>query len=252
MPTFAIELESAGLLCELRLNDVRIDRDLTAVPRMREVRVNHWIVPGENVLELWLGTPRGPADETAVEVEWFRWEDGESRTAARREAGYRWARELRLPEGELRRAWDAALPLGNAFGRWAWQDAEPADLDEADRAAIVGALEGLRAALEAGDVPAVRSRLALQNEEMARAHGLDPAARDASQRQYLAACLGAPRRRIEPLDAGSLVFTPHAHGRLVSVTDRFGLPPVRGSAGSATFDLPSTFSKIGGAWTVVR
>jgi hypothetical protein len=252
MTTFAIEFESAGLCVEVRLNGVRVYRETSGVPRIREDRVNHWMVPGENVLELWLGLPEAGSDDTTFEAEWLRWQENETRGAAERIATYRWNHELALARGELRRAFDARVSLENAFGAWAWQGADGGALTLGDRSAIVEVLWDLHGAVARGDVVAVRRRLALQNDEMARAHGQEAGDRDRRQHAFLTSCVTAPRWRLEPLDPATLLFAPHADGKLVSVSDRHGLPPVRGTASSVTFDLPSVFSKIGGAWTVVR
>ncbi|MBI3820337.1 MAG: hypothetical protein HY286_16725 [Planctomycetes bacterium] len=257
MPTFAVELDFAGLLVEVRLNDVRVYRDSSGVPRIREDRVNHWIVPGPNLLEVWLGIPNGAegekADEPSFELEWFAWESsGSTRRDAERVAGYRYRQELQLPTGEMRRVWDASLEPARNFGEWAWQRADGDPLEAVDRAGIVQLLQRLHDGVSNRNITTVRKTLNIQNEEMARAFGLDARDRDTGQRAFLEKCVAAPRWRLEPLRPDELEFHSQAGGRLVFVTDKNGLPPVRGVSGSTTFDLPCGFSRLGGAWTIVR
>lgn len=256
MTHYAIELDSAGLLLEVRLNDVRIYRDSSAVPRIREDRVNHWIVPGENTLELWLGLPAesasGDGDPSSFELEWLTWDSADSRQKADRIAGYRWRGELKLERGVMRRAWDAVVTPGVDFGRWAWQDSIAELPEERDRAEILQILMELHLGIERREIGAVRDKLILQNAEMARAFGHDPDDRERRQRAFLESCVAASRWRVEPLRPAELLFHPQAGGKLVFVTDAGGLPPIRGVSQSTTFDLPCGFSRVGGKWTVVR
>jgi hypothetical protein len=246
MPTFAIELESEGLLFDVLLNDVRIAHDLTGVPRIREDRVNHWIVPGDNVLEVWLGLPESEEPLHAFELDLLRWDSGETRKSAERIAHYKYAAELKLPAASTRRVFDATVRVEDHFGNWEWQYAEHGPLEEADRSAIVDIIRDLHGAVVRGDVPHVRKRLYIQNAEMARAYGIDRDARDAKQRKFLESCVSSDRWR------ELFLYHSQAGGRLVFVTDRNGLPPVRGVARATTFDLPSGFSRVAGEWTIVR
>lgn len=252
MPTYAVELDTSGLLVEVRLNDVRIYRDDSAVPRIREDRLNHWIIPGENILEVWLGLPTDGDDSQSFELDWSRWEDEQTRRDADHISHYRWNGELKLERGVKRRVFDSIRTIHDGTGPWAWQDADDAPMTESDRGEIIQILQNLHAGIARRDIASVREALRIQNEEMARAYHVKPSERDSKQRDFLDRCVSAARWRLEPLHAGQLSFTPQAGGRLVFVTDARGLPPVRGVAEATTFDLPCGFSRVDGRWMVVR
>jgi hypothetical protein len=57
---------------------------------------------------------------------------------------------------------------------------------------------------------------------------------------------------MEPLDAGGLVLTPQAGGRLIAITSATGDPPLKGSVGEDEMELVMSASKVGGRWTIVR
>ncbi|MFN0206935.1 MAG: hypothetical protein ACKVS6_11585 [Planctomycetota bacterium] len=252
MSTFAIELESSGLLLEVRLNDVRVYRDFSGTPRIREDRVNHWIVPGENILEVWLGRVADCNDPESFELEWLYWGEGKTRKSADRISGYRYNRELILPIGETRRVWDSILKPEDDFGSWAWQDADEQPVSDADRAEIISVVESLYQGIAKKDILGVRKKLSIQNAEMARAYGVSPEDRDHKQKSFLEQCVAADRWRLEPLKPELFHYNSQAGGRLVFVTDPNGFPPVRGVSQSTTFDLPCGFSRVNGVWTVVR
>ena len=226
MTTFAIEFESAGLCVEVRLNGVRVYRETSGVPRIREDRVNHWMVPGENVLGLWLGLPRRAPTTRPSRPSGFVGK--RTRRAAPRSG---------LPPiggitSSPSRGASSGGPSTRAF-RWKTRSAHGPGRGPTgrahprrplgDRGGIVGFARRGRPRRRRRGAPAPR---APERRDGARPRTGGRRPRPAAAR-ILDIVRDGARWRLEPLDPATLLFAPHADGKLVSVSDRHGLPGAR-------------------------
>ncbi len=248
---YRVELETSGLRSEVLLNGVPVFRDTAGIPRIQQVAVNHWLLSGENVLQVRLGAA-APGDKQMFELEVDRVEPSASLGASDRVTAFRWWSGSALSATTIDLSWEGRFTVEEPIPRWAWLDAPAVLPSEADRGAILDLFEELHGGLASGDVERILWRLAVQQEETARAFGLPVEQAVERERTWLRAVVGGSALRLERFDRASLDLEPRLEGRLVFVADGEGRPPVRGWAGTSTLQLPAVVSRIAGEWTVVR
>jgi len=246
---FVLEMQYGGVRAKALLNDIQVCERVGGKSGMSQINLNLWIMEGRNKIQVFAAAEGGRATQ---------------RLALKLLAG---------PYGELppalaEKQWDAAAkPLGasgytlvweheftpeRAFGRWAWQDAPVASLGAEERAGITALVQEVQTALEKGDVKRLGEFFKLKNAETARALGMEEAEMAEGFNGMFEEFAHARKRKVEPLDAGELVMTPQAGGRLIQVTAAQGGAPVKASGEDSELELEMAVSQVGGRWTIVR
>jgi hypothetical protein len=253
---YVLEVQSEGLAAEILVNGASAFHEPLGAARFLQTKLNPFLVPGENEIEVMLGPPPPPPDgepapagNRAFKLRAFRAEWGvEGPDEAL--ADFTYGSEPELPEQGRVSVIKLPFDAGAAHGRWAHQDARP--FSPADRAAVVGVVLEAHAALAARDAAALGALTSTKREELARA--LDTPADElaADERAYLQGFFQAHDWKLAPIDPAALVLSPTAGGRLVQVTDASGRPPLRGVGGGKVMAMSVTVSHLAGGWRIVR
>jgi hypothetical protein len=233
MLTFLLEVACEGVLAEVRLNDVQVFRAKRAEPKTAEARLNPWVLEGANLLVARI-EPEGTLNSFSLSLT----RDGSALSR------YRW-------DGEVE-GWRHRFTVRKAFGRWAWQDAPAAAPSAADRRAILALVKEAHRALAGRDAKALTRLTALSREELGRALGFDPDETAQGQEAFLESLFASRDWSPEAIDFAKLVLTPQAGGRIVTITDAAGKPPLRGAAEGGRVALPMSVARVKGKWTIVR
>lgn len=252
---YVLEVESADAVADVRLNGASVFSEPLGASRFLQTKLNPYLVPGDNEIEVVLGRPPPPPPESppapapSFRVRAFRAEWGVEGPDEDLGA-FTYAGDPPLPERG--RVTVARLPFdaGAAHGRWSFQDAHP--FDPADRPEIERLVGAAHAALIARDANAFLALTKTKREELARA--LDTPATElmSDERAYLQTYFAAPDWKAAPLDPAALVLTPTAGGRLVQVTDAAGRPPLRGTGAGRPLAVSVTVSKLADGYHIVR
>ena len=250
-PYLILDLESAGLDADVTLNGVPIVEERSAQPVRRALKINGWIIDGDNLLEVRLkrqaqGTPRfgltlrranpGPStsgDETLLEYTWS-------------------VATQPLSTGEFETVLTRHLSL-TAPKSWSWVRA-PAlpQLGEEDRRSIISVLRDVERALAARNPEAVVTLQTLSLTEQAEAVGEDPAMILARYSEFLQQRMSQPTWSVVPFATDALVFVPLAGGRLFHIRTTDGRPPVSTTTADSRFQIDPYVAKLDGRWTIVR
>jgi hypothetical protein len=227
------QLEVARCTAELFLNGVPLLRIAPGDIPIENVAAEGFIVPGTNFLELLVEPGSSPSSS--------RTEYRELSFRPMRAVG----RLLRFPDGvpglaphgellgETIFAWDSPRPSRRAFpaevgaqielhgahGRWAWQDAEPLELDEALVAEACALLDDVERAIRRGDKDRLWQLLEHQTLDAQRAY---PALSEAGLRAELGTMLNHARKAADPVltrDRAAHDFRLVAGGLMLELVD---------------------------------
>lgn len=273
MDLYVLELLMAGVHARAALNGVEIVADETAASKTLGLRVNPYVVDGENRLAVALRLPPpAPVPEA-----------GDTRASASLTPPVPAAGEadfaLRLiggrfgaepgPEGVLlKHEWNAArAPLAprawrlvfnetfrppRSFGRWAWQDAPAVTPQGADAAALRAAVAQLQAAAQARDARALLEAHRLKFAEFGRALDEPEDTFRNDLAEGLDAIFAARDFRVRSLDVDLLVLEPLAEGRLVRVRRPDGGAPVQLSGGGEVLQILPVYTRLPAGWLIAR
>lgn len=275
MDLYVLELLMEGVYARVALNGVEVVADESAASKTLGLRVNTFIVDGENRLAVALRLPPpAPVPEPAT---------GDTPVSgpqtmpdpAASEANF----ALRLiggrfgvepgPEGVLlKHEWNAArAPLAprawrlvfnetfrppRSFGRWAWQDAPAVTPQGADAVALRAAVAQLQAAAQARDARALLEAHRLKFAECGRAldEPADTFRNDLAE--GLDAIFAARDFRVRSLDVDLLVLEPLVEGRLVRVRRPDGGAPLQLSGGGEVLQILPVYTRVPAGWLIAR
>lgn len=258
---YVLEIHANGLASDVRLNGVQVFHEEKGVSKVTQLKANPWIVAGINRLEVLLALLPPPAGQEATEkpgfsLSFLQGEHGKEPGDEGRLCSYVWnPAETPLRPGAPASVWKHEVKLTETFSRWSWESAPTAPLNDADRAALVAALDSLHDALARRDPDRVAVALRLKHAEMARALGIPEARPEEGLRKQLAILFGQSSWRMSPLQPDRLRFLPQADNRLVAVTDSTGGPPLVGSTDSGdsgSYRLTPVYTRVDGKWVIVR
>lgn len=255
---YVLQVQNKGVRAWVTLNGARVFDETTGAAKTFQTKVNPYIIEGPNRLTVYLAPrppdaspvgPNPPAFELALVV-------GEVGVVPGPEGvllAWRWSPGAPALEDDV---WtpvlDRAFTPRDTFGRWLWQDAPAGAITDDDRGAIVALVRAAHDALVNRDADALVALQRVRNEELGRALDVPPADIARGQREFYREFFASPDWRPDAFDPDALTFTPHAEGRLVSVSDAADEPPVRGAAGDEVLALPVTVSCVDGDWVIVR
>ncbi|MFY0562878.1 hypothetical protein ACN28E_03455 [Archangium lansingense] len=263
MSLYLLETQCDGLLAQVFINGVEIYREADLVePTFRQSKVNHWIIPGDNSIQVRLvgvpveslirEHPRSP--DFRLELKWMRETETEEPDTTTL-ASFRWDAEIRpLPPGVPTPVFTQTLPLPEAFGTWSWQKAALLDDDALRTSAgeIRSLVEEFHTALVRRNAASLLALQRVKHEELARALGFSLHSLESSIHEGYEELFADPHWLPMPFDRDALVLELQPNGRLVSVRGPGGLPPVIGRTQQEGLAFPIMAARIGNAWTVVR
>lgn len=262
------QIDAEGCTAELYLNGVPVSRVHPERTSFESVAAEEYLVPGRNRLEILLEPGSRPSvtrsEERRVDLgaaravaRLVRFADGEIAEASRGEllAEVRYAPEPDEPTTRVvPHAVAVEVDLGQANGRWSWQDAPPLTLDEATVAEAVAVLEAIGAAFQKGSAEALWALGEVKNREAMRAY---PAADEAFVRGLLDESLARYAEladRVFPMDAAERDFRLVAGGRIIDCLDRDWYPSLRlvspGSGNAVPFS--AMLARVEGRLRLVR
>ena len=276
MDLYVLQLLMEGVHARVALNGVEIVADESAASKTLGLRVNPYIVDGENRLAVALRLPPPPVPAPAPEA-------GDTQASASQilpapaagEANF----TLRLiggrfgtepgPEGVLlKHEWDPArAPLAprawrlvfnetfrppHTFGRWAWQDAPAVTPQGADAAVLRAAVAQLQAAAQARDARALLEAHRLKFAEFGRALDEPEDTFRNDLAEGLDAIFAARDFRVRSLDVDLLILEPLAEGRLVRVRRPDGGAPLQLSGGGEVLQILPVYTRLPSGWVIAR
>jgi hypothetical protein len=251
-----LDLESSGLKVDVLLNGIPIVEERSLSTTRRSLKVNGWVVEGDNVLEARFEAPHpglNPPSAPRATITLRRAAAGPSTAGDETLVAYAWsAKDQPLAAGIRTTVLTRHLSL-HAPKAWSWVKAPPTpQLNDQDRTDIVALLRSVEQALSnkrSRDVVALQT---LSLTEQAEANGSDPAPVLASYAGFLDARMAAPGWHVEPLAAERLQFVPLAGGRIIHIVGVAGAPPLVARTDDSSLQIDPYVSKVDGRWTVVR
>lgn len=252
---YVLEVELGKLALDVMLHGITVFRDPTGTAGFLQTKVNPFIIEGDNQFSIYLGHPPGgkASAESHCQVRLFRAVQGKMPRADDELSKFKFVLgETELEDDQLTLVHNEMVPIDQADGRWAWEDADPY-VEEEDRADVVALVEQFHQALVAKDTATLMQLNALRIEEFSRAlHETQPDM-EADQQQAFDELFASPDWQVAPLHSDSLVVVPGAQGRVVQVLDHQGAPAVHGMANEEDgYAMSLYLSKLQNGWTLVR
>lgn len=249
-----LEVASRSLALFAGVNDVPVFADPSA-DGLRAVRsINEWILPEGNEFTVFAGWPPG-----------IGWEPGRAQLTASVFVAApgattprpgRTLAELRWPP-----AGDEGYPLVHRVPfevdapppTRLWRDAQAVgELTPQDEGAILGLVDGLRAAVTRGDVDAAMRLVEYKTADEALANGQDPIRLDRALRaQYSMAAASGPLVA-DPIRPESAVYVPVVGGRVRLVQATPLAPAITLTGPNTRFAIDVYVARVGGTWRIVR
>jgi hypothetical protein len=235
------QIHAEGCTAELYVNGVPVSRIHPDRTAFESVAVEQLLIPGRNRIELLVEPGSRPSrvrtearhhdlGDAAAVGRLVRFPDGVFAEASRGEV----LREVRLerPAGSIGartvpESFSAEVDLGQAHGRWAWQDAPVLDLEEALVAEARAALDEIAQAWQACSIEGLWALSALNVRETRRAY---PALDEASLRADLELLMNhyaRARERVAPRASEQHDFRTVAGGRMLECIDLDWAPSLR-------------------------
>lgn len=269
-----LEVHVEGARAEAWLNDLpfALRGDGEGLGRYVAGPVNHLLVDGANELSLVLEPLAPPSSATGLA--------GARRARRVLEEARASARLVRYQEGMVvgdargkllaelawespddggARSWPQAVgcsfDLGKVVGRWAWEGAPRAPLDDAAQGELEALLGELADALEHGDADAFLALVRPRTADLARAYGRSLANKEAELRRLVVDEAASPHRGVLPLEPAAWDLRPIGRGRLLDCVRKDGQAILRGpprppEGFSSTYEV--RVARLDGAWQVVR
>lgn len=279
---YVLECEAEGCVVELYLNDQPVERrgEGRGLGKFYNGQCNHELVPGENELTLVISPGPTPASTLRARPERpgrarrlsiRRNEEPKPGKATCKLTRYLEHEVIGSPAGELllelsweleptaERHWpqvvSATVELGELWGRWAWQDAEPLTLDEQTRAEVKLFLEDLHAALSNKDLDPLIERSRSRVAEISRAYELPAGQKEEEVRKNAAFFQEQEGWGMAPLDWEQADLRLCGRRRLIECVAQDGMSLLRelprGEHGVVN-SWPLFLAKIDGRLEIVR
>ena len=250
-PYLLLDVQTEGLISEVRFNDVAIVREGGRELASRALRLNGWALPGANMLEVRLAAAPEAGAPARFILRLRQGEPGAPDATDVALADYQW------PAGQP--APPALAPVFNqpvqleAFGVWDWVRATAIPVAGVGDLADIGALlERLHDALERRDIDEVVALQAAQVGEQAASIGMAPEDALGAYRSFLEERMGSADWRVAPFDRPAIRAEAMAGGRVQHVTDQTGGPPITTLSGEGQFLIDPYVARIRGDWKIVR
>ncbi len=255
-----LRVSCEGLRVLVRLNGIDVLEERGGAPREQEKKVDALIVGGDNRLEVMLaprlrddGEPMPPeaGAHCSVQVLWSDMDmDGPRERVLLSYAWDRAVTPLERPEGVVA----LAAPFRAVFSRgpWLWERSEPRPFAAEDAPGLAVQVGALRDALASRDVGALQAMLRTKHAELGRAMGVPLEEIEREMATFLGELMAPIDWTVPSPDPQSLRVQSWADGRLLSVVDDAGQPPLVGTSSAGQFALPLVFTRVEGGWVVVR
>ncbi len=256
---FVLEVQYQGVQVEVSLNGIQVFTNDREEGGIAQVKLNPWIVEGDNQLRVLIGRGREITTDTETTVTpmfKFRIIKGEHDREPGEEgllADYEWQPdESPLNFGIMATVWEQDIDIDSAFGRWSWQDSPKGTLSVQDRDAILALVSETHDALANRDVDRLSQLMEMKTDEMSRALGISSQTMEDGQRRFWNFLFENPAWFVEPVNFDSLTLIPQSEGCLVVVKDTQGEPPLRGFTQGRTVAFNLIVSCIERRWRIVR
>jgi hypothetical protein len=248
---YVLELQCSGLHVRGLLNDVNIAENGPEVEKISQFKLNPWIVDGQNKIEVQAAAPppEGKFPGRHLVVTLMAGPHGQEPPPGSELAKFDPRKDLQVQPGEPKTVWQHTFAASPSFGRWAWQDAEPATLSPAVQADIVAALRSFRAALNSHATETALAMNKVRIAELARATGVPE---ERLRKGFAGACEQWAPSEAPPLTPETLVFSLEAGGRVILVTRKDGAPILSSATSGPFTDRQLYVSRIRGSWTIIR
>ena len=254
---YVLETQSQGLFFTVYVNDIPVASDRIGNSKTNQLKLNPFVIEGENRISVDMQLPSNTSADSkdlaspGFHLRLMSGELGMEPGPEGLKAEYIWqVTDAELQVTTPKPVWQSTFTGDPAFGRWAWQDATP--YSEADHQAVINLLKETHTALSTRDINQLNSLLELKTKEMARALGIDSAMMSSGQNDFFVSYFNDKDWKMESFEPSKLTLTPSAGGRLVSVTNSAGNPPLQGFAGQRPFVMDVVVSHINGKWKIVR
>lgn len=259
---YVVQVETEKLRARVEINGFEAFNETNGEARTFQGKANAYIIDGENHLRVSLApeldeelkprpatgsfkfafivAPHGRAPPPeAVRFQW-EWPQREP--------------EIKLEFPVLTPVWEAhfTVPKPEAFGRWAWQDAVDAPIDELERNEIGAVIREVHDAFASRDAQGLQQVLRQKHQELARALDVGFAEIESGFQGYLEELFQDAGGAMKPLVAHALLLRKMAGGRAVLVTTQKGEEPIQGEWNGSPLRFGATVAKIANRWTIVR
>lgn len=250
---YVLELQCAGLHAVVRLNDVKISEYFPDAQVIVQIKLNQWIVEGENVLTL-LVAAAAPALQTPdrhLLAYLFMGLHGKQPDAEAAAATFDPSGNLQFKAEPPTKVWEHKFIGNPAFGRWAWEDADSVRIQPSHQAEIATLLNSIRGALNSREGATLVQLFSIRITETSRALGISEArAKDNFSRAMEA--WQAPQAPLAPISIAELDFDSGAQFRVVAVSRKDRNPLIAASKSGSFSENTLYVSRIHDSWWVIR
>jgi len=270
---FVLEIQIQSLQARVLINNIEVFVSDTGAPRTLQTKINHWLVKGNNRVQVILAPlPEEEAEEQrgeAAEQEQQEQETGSGREMFKLQivrgihgtepgpdngiARFEWnADENPLNPEERTKVFSQEFVVSDNIGPWAWETAQRIQSGEKEKTEIRYFVDELHRAFAAKRNDIIMRRLALKNEEMAVALGVPVERIMTGQRTHLDSYFRDPEWAMEPLKMEEIDIRSQADGRIFIIKGPNGEPPLKGSSGERSFAFEMAISNIDDQWIIIR
>ena len=277
---FVIDVDVWGYDCEVRLNGYGVHTPWRG-PYRGALSVNHWVIPGENSLEIAVQGVESDLPEVADSIEGenadgdeaeepkpTRWVracmvlerdveqgtivgEGDGEILADIGLSYLTVEEDDLP-GVMRTTFECAATWPN----WRWQEAKAFEevLSDADTAEFAAFVDHLRQCIGRRDIDALMKHFAPTMAERAQAFEQDPDELTNAVRAEYAALFADPAFSLATNALTDLLPHLHCGHRVIEVTDKGGKPFIRHAMSGhvdGDWNMPLFVGVSDGSWSVL-
>jgi hypothetical protein len=246
---YVLELVASALRFEVLLNGWPAIRGATSRGTTSTVRLNPFIIDGDNELLLRLAPHPDPEHQRRLSLRLASVPEGHERSEEHEILRYRWTKESPLADHEPTSVLQHVMRVDAAFGRWSWQEAIP--YRDGDRPAVQGLVDELHRAMSDAKVDDVVRLFEVKTEELGRAVGRTPDEAREATRALVEYFVRNPDWKMAPFDPAKLVIRPEADGRLVALSSEESIGALQGS-GPMPLEMDLVVSNLAGRWTIVR
>ncbi len=255
-----LRVSCADLRLLVRVNGIDVIEERLGHPREREKKIDPLLVADENRVEIFLaprldeaGATIAPGPDAGCTVQVLCSDMDMVDPVERTLLSYTWRRGA-MPSEESTEVpvFSGAFRPAFARGPWLWEAVEPRPFTPEDAPGLIALIDAIHASLVVRDISALQRILRTKHTELGRALGIPLERIEGEMAGFLGEVMAPTDWAVPRPDPQGLRVQSWAEGRLLSIMDALGRPPLVGTSSTGQFALPVVVTRAEGSWVVVR